>query len=51
MTGYETLITEDPSGFAVQIVDRDTDAIVGESNDLDSIEEALGYVTRFYANR
>lgn len=44
---YETNIT-DSGGFAVQIVDRETGAIAGEANDLDTIDQALDYVRRFY---
>lgn len=44
---YDTNIT-DTGAFAVQIVDRETGAIVGEANDLDTIGDALDYVRRFY---
>lgn len=39
----------DTGAFAVQILNRDTGTIVGEANDLDTIDEALSHVRRFYA--
>lgn len=47
---YETTIT-DTGAFAVQIIDRETSDIVGEANDLDTIDQALDYIRRFYAAR
>lgn len=47
MSGRAISIVDTPEGVSVQITDLDTDAIVGEANDLDDLGEALGYVRRF----
>jgi hypothetical protein len=46
MSGHRIEITT-IDGFAVQIFDAHTDEFLAEANDLDSLDEAIGFVRRF----
>jgi len=43
---YDILISVTHQGVAVQIVDRSTDQITHEQNDLNDVGEAIDYVLR-----